>query len=103
MDRMSEIIGGGLICDRRMTKPVNFYCAAPQASNVNLVGDFNDWNRSSLPMHRRIDGWWFLQIALCHGHHRYFFLVDDKPTLDPRATGVTHDELVGDASLLAVS
>jgi hypothetical protein len=54
-------------------------------------------------MQRQIDGWWFLQVPLRHGHHRYVFLVDDKPTLDPRATGVTHDEQIGDASLLAVS
>jgi 1,4-alpha-glucan branching enzyme len=103
MDRMSESSGGGRGCDSRATKPVNFYCAAPKAHAVNLVGDFNNWNRGSLPMHRQIDGWWFLQVPLCQGHHRYFFLVDDKPILDPRASGVSHDELVGDTSLLAVS
>ena len=100
---MAEISGVGEVCDRRMTKPVNFYCSAPQARNVHLVGDFNHWNPGSLPMERQIDGWWFLQVPICHGHHQYFFLVDDKPTLDPRATGVTRDEAMGDTSLLAVS
>lgn len=86
-----------------MTKPVNFYCAAPGAKNVCLAGDFNDWNRNAFPMHRQVDGWWFLQVSLSHGHHHYVFLVDGKPTLDPRATGVAYDTVMGNVSLVAVS
>ncbi|SPE60052.1 Glycoside hydrolase family 13 domain protein [Verrucomicrobia bacterium] len=86
-----------------LVKPVNFYCAAPKAKSVCLVGDFNDWNSASLPMERRLDGWWFLQVPLTHGHHHYRFLVDGKPMLDPRATGVARNEANEQVSLLAVS
>jgi hypothetical protein len=85
------------------TKPVNFYCSAPVARSVSLVGDFNDWNSRAHPMHRRVDGWWFLQISVPHGHHRYRFLVDGKPVLDPRAMGVDRDESDEPVSMIAVS
>ena len=84
-------------------KPVNFYCAAPRAKSVTLVGDFNEWDPVSLPMQRRVDGWWFLQVPLPHGHHRYRFVVDGKPMLDPHATGIARDERNEEASLVAVS
>ena len=88
---------------REMTKPVNFYCAPLKAKSVTLAGDFNDWDPTSLPMERRVDGWWFLQVPLTHGHHQYRFLVDGRPMLDPRATGVARTERDEEVSLVAVS
>jgi 1,4-alpha-glucan branching enzyme len=88
---------------RRMTKPVNFYCAAPSAQSVYLVGDFNGWDPTSHPMRRRVDGWWFIEMQLSHGHHRYRFLVDGKPVLDRQGTGIARNERNEQVSLLAVS
>ena len=88
---------------RTMAKPVNFYCAAPLAQSVHLVGDFNGWDSTSHPMRRQVDGWWFLQVQLCHGHHRYRFLVDGEPVLDPRGAGIGRDEHNERVSLIAVS
>lgn len=88
---------------RDTAKPINFYCNAPTAQAVHLVGDFNGWDPDSHAMTRRVDGWWFLQVSLSHGHHQYRFLVDGKPTLDPRATGVARNELGEEVSLVAVS
>ena len=82
-------------------KPIHFYCAAPYAKLVELIGDFNHWH--PLPMQRSVDGWWLAQVQLCHGHHQYRFLVDGEPTLDPYATGLTRDEQGEQASLVAVS
>jgi 1,4-alpha-glucan branching enzyme len=82
-------------------KPVNFYCAAPNAKTVELMGDFNHWR--PFPMQRSVDGWWLAQVQLCHGHHQYRFLVDGRPVLDPQATGVVRDENDEQASLIAVS
>jgi 1,4-alpha-glucan branching enzyme len=81
-------------------KPVNFYCAAPHAKSVELVGDFNHWH--PFPMQRSVDGWWLAHVELAHGHHQYQFLVDGKPTLDPHATGVVRDERDERVSLIAV-
>ena len=88
----------------RMAKPVNFYCYAKSgAKSVRLVGDFNDWDITSLPMQRQPDGWWFVQIPLTHGHHQYVFLVDGEPELDPRAAGIVRVDTFGKASVIAVS
>ena len=89
---------------RRMAKPVNFYCYANRdAKSVYLLGDFNDWDPNSLPMQRRPDGWWFIQVPLMHGHHHYLFLVDGEAAVDPHATGTVRIEPFGKASVIAVS
>ncbi len=87
----------------KMAKPINFYCVAPRANAVFVMGDFNDWNERSHPMQRQVDGCWSLQINLPHGHHRYQFVIDGKPTLDPRATGVSNSQPGGQVSLISVS
>ena len=86
---------------RHLIRPINFYCCAPEARSVQLLCDFNHWN--PLVMHRRDDGWWFIQVLLTHGHHQYRFLVDGKPVLDPRATGVSRDRSNEEVSVVAVS
>ncbi len=88
---------------RNTAKPVNFYCNAPSARSVYLVGDFNGWDATSHPMRRRVDGWWFIEVQLTHGHHRYRFLVDGKPVLDRQGTGIARNERNEQVSLLAVS
>jgi 1,4-alpha-glucan branching enzyme len=84
-------------------RPIHFYCEAPRANAVCLVGDFNHWDAAACPMHRQTDGWWFAQVLLSHGHHRYRFLVDGRPVLDPRAMGTDRDDSDEEASLVAVS
>ncbi len=88
---------------RNMAKPVNFYCSAPTAQSVCLVGDFNGWNSLANPMRRQADGSWFARVELTHGHHRYCFLVDGEPALDPRGNGITRNERNERVSLIAVS
>ena len=84
-------------------KPINFYCHAPEAAAVFIIGDFNDWNPTAHPMERQYDGTWLIQVPLNHGHHHYLFLVDEKPVLDPRAQGIGRNELNEKVSLIAVS
>jgi 1,4-alpha-glucan branching enzyme len=88
---------------KNMSKPINFYYARPDARSVSLIGDFNGWNPNSLPMHRRVDGWWSIQVPLTHGHHRYLFLVDGTPTLDPWSSGTVQVDGYSKVSLIAVS
>ena len=88
---------------RGMAKPVNFLCIAPEAQEVAIIGDFNNWESGKHLMNRQIDGSWSAQIDLHHGHHRYQFVIDGKPTLDPRANGVVRNEANERVSLIAVS
>ena len=88
---------------RKVIKPINFTCIAPEAKRVTLVGDFNDWDPNAHPLKRRVDGSWTVQVPIGHGHHHYQFLVDGKPTLDPNAQGIARNEQNEKVSLLAVS
>jgi 1,4-alpha-glucan branching enzyme len=82
---------------------VDFFCRAPQAKAVFLAGDFNAWDPRTLPMERRPDGGWILRLALSHGHHQYYFIVDGQPMLDPRSTGTVRNQQNQRVSLVAVS
>ncbi len=88
---------------KKMSKPVNFVCFAPDAQTVYLIGDFNDWHPSATPMKRHVDGSWQAQVSLNHGHHHYQFLIDDKPALDPKAQGIARNERNEKVSMIAVS
>ena len=82
---------------------VDFFCKAPKANSVFLVGDFNDWSPVANPMNRMPDGGWLLRLSLYHGHHQYYFLVDGRPTLDPHAVGTVRNHRGEPVSLIAVS
>ena len=88
---------------KKMSKPINFFCVAPGAKAVLLVGDFNEWGSESHPMTRQPDGSWHIQVPLHHGHHHYLFMVDGHPTLDPRAQGIARNQRNERVSLIAVS
>jgi 1,4-alpha-glucan branching enzyme len=88
---------------KKMAKPVNFFCTAPLARSVSVIGDFNDWNPAASPMERRIDGAWFVQVPLTHGHHEYQFLVDGDTRTDPQAMGIGVNRKGEKVSLVAVS
>jgi 1,4-alpha-glucan branching enzyme len=88
---------------KNILKPIPFVCLAPEAQQVFITGDFNDWDAASHPMKRMPDGAWRAEVQLNHGHHHYQFLVDGKPTLDPRAQGVARNEKNEKVSLVSVS
>ena len=96
-----NVSANSLYSAQNMLKPINFYCPAPRAKSVQIVGDFNQWHPS--PMRRSVDGWWIAQVPLSHGHHQYRFLVDGRPMLDPHAIGIARDRENEQASLIAVS
>ena len=94
---------GGTHSANTPLKALIFYCAAPEAQSVHLMGDFNNWNPTSLPMERRSDGGWFLQVSLAQGEHQYQFLVDGVPTLDPNASGQARNAHYAEVSVIAVA
>ena len=54
-------------------------------------------------MQRQVDGSWFLEVPLTHGHHQYLFVVDGTPKLDPKASGIARNDRNEPVSLIAVS
>ncbi len=88
---------------RRTRHHVDFPCNAPEAQNVQLVGDFNGWDHTATPMQRMPDGRWIATLELHHGRHQYLFMVDGTPRLDPKASGIARNERNERVSLVAVS
>ena len=82
---------------------VAFFCDAPEAQSVRLVGDFNGWDLAATPMDRMPDGRWMVGLELHHGHHEYLFVVDGTPGLDPNASGTALREGTDPVSVIAVS
>ena len=88
---------------KRNLHHADFFCHAPEAKQVSIVGDFNNWNPNATPMLRQPDGQWMASLELRHGYHHYAFLVDGKRVLDPNAAGITRDSQSQPVSLVAIS
>lgn len=65
---------------------IAFTLAAPEAQNVFLVGDFNNWDETSHPLKKNSDGTWKINISLTPGRYEYRYLVDGKWQNDPNCT-----------------
>jgi len=88
---------------KKSTREVSFLFLAPEAKNVSVIGDFNQWQPDAHPMKRQPDGGWFVRIPIHHGHHKYQFCVDGIFVLDPRAQGVARNDKNERVSIIAVS
>ncbi len=64
-------------------KHVVFSISAPEDAEVELIGDFNDWDTASTPLAYSGDGVWEASIDLEEGVYEYKFVVDGKQRLDP--------------------
>lgn len=85
-----------------VTRLATFKYTDPTAERIYLTGDFNHWNPNTHLMLRRADGSWQLEIPLPAGSHRYRFLVDGRPTLDPLCSGVARNEKGEEVSVFTV-
>ena len=63
-----------------------FSFRAPEASSVQLVGDFTQWRESPISLNRGMDGVWRTTVQLPTGTHHYRFLVDGEWRDDPECT-----------------
>ncbi len=67
------------------TGNVNFTLQAPQARQVSLCGEFNQWTPTTTPLRRRHAGRWETVLALGAGRYEYKYVVDGQWTHDPKA------------------
>jgi chromosome partitioning protein len=63
---------------------VVFMTLYPHAQNVQIAGDFNNWNPQNTTMHKvSDDGVWQTKLNLPQGRYRYRIVVDGKWQQDP--------------------
>jgi hypothetical protein len=68
------------------------FSIATNASAVSVVGDFNGWDPTALPLSRAADGTWTATVPIAHGRHVYAFVVDGRVTPDPLAPRAAEDD-----------
>lgn len=88
---------------RHAEREVRFAIAAPSARTVSLVGDFDRWNPSAVPMHRDADGRWVVDVQLPPGRHVYAYSVDGGLRDDPGAPRAVEDDFGVPSSVIVVS
>ena len=78
---------------------VKFVLIAPQAKNVSLVGDFNEWDLSKTPMTRsEKSGLWTVVLPLSAGRHLYAFVVDGSSWVQDPSAPIAPDDGFGHAN-----
>ena len=89
---------------RNTTKPVNFYCSAPTAAFVVLVGDFNNWDLTlRILCDDRLMGLGSSRCNLLTAITSIYSSWTVNQSLDPRGTGIARNDLNERVSLIAVS
>jgi len=83
---------------------VRFVLKAPQARQVNLVGDFNQWSVDGTPLtDPDQDGIWTVVLPVEPGRYQYKFVIDKQQwVVDPDATAFQPDGFGGRNALLAI-
>ena len=76
-----------------------FVLVAPRATQISLVGDFNDWDATRTPMRRAgSEALWTAVVPLAPGRYHYAFLVDGSRWLADPSAPVARDEDYGEPS-----
>jgi 1,4-alpha-glucan branching enzyme len=63
---------------RTAKKKETFSFFHPGATQVELVGDFTDWERNPIQLKKQKDGTWKTTVSLDPGEHEYRFRVDGE-------------------------
>ncbi len=73
--------------DGRGGKSVEIVFHDPDARNVAVAGDFNDWDTNLTRMRRDRDGVWRITLELRPGFYQYNFFIDGRHWADANTVG----------------
>jgi hypothetical protein len=101
---LSRMDAGSPALPQTASHAFQFVLVAPRATQVSLVGDFNDWDVARTPM-RRAGGetLWTAVVPLAPGRYHYAFLVDgSRWQADPAAPAARDDDFGSPSSVVTV-
>ena len=75
---------------------IKFEYSAPEAKEVSLVGNFNQWNSQTNPMKKDRKGIWKVTLPLEPGRYEYRFLADGNWENDPSCSCCVTNEFGGE-------
>lgn len=92
-DRVIDSVNGALenIMELKQKSRITFKCQAPEATNVYLVGSFNNWNPNATPMKKTQKGHWSVTLTLPYGTYQYRYLIDNQWFTDPETPQVANE------------
>jgi 1,4-alpha-glucan branching enzyme len=88
---------------RKTSPSVEFEVHAPEAGEVFLVGDFNNWNDGEFRMRRFKDGSWKKKVKLKPGNYQYRFVVDGEWWTDPANPQRERNAFGSENSIITIS
>lgn len=83
-------------------RKVTLFFECPEADEVSLVGDFNNWNRKKHPMKVNGDGMWSKTVMLPSGTYEYKFMVDNQWREEPHSDDVCQNSFGTSNNILVV-
>jgi 1,4-alpha-glucan branching enzyme len=86
MTTKKEIVKSKTKSKEISTAKIQFLFHAPEAQNVSLGGNFNNWDTQADPMKKDKKGIWKVTVNLISGRYEYRFFVDEKWENDPSCT-----------------
>lgn len=91
-----------LSAPRVTDKGIVFTLESPDAEQVQLVGDFNDWNPQGSDM-KRVGRIWRKLLPLPPGRYQYRYLVDGRWQSDPLNCEAEHSPFGSDNSVFVLA
>jgi len=82
------MIGKKMAREKKATpKKVQFEFSAPEAREVLVAGEFNNWDGRANPLKKDKNGMWKLTLPLMPGRYEYRFLTDGNWENDRSCAG----------------
>ena len=72
---------------KAVPKRVEFVFSAPEAREVFVAGEFNNWDARANPLKKDKNGMWKLTLPLMPGRYEYRFLTDGNWENDRSCSG----------------
>ena len=82
-------------------RKIIFEFSAPEAKEVSLVGNFNQWNSQANPMKKDKKGIWKVALPLEPGRYEYRFIADGNWKNDPSCSSRVVNEF-GDENCVRI-
>ena len=80
---------------KSLQRKIKFEFSAPEAKEVSLAGDFNQWNPQANPMKKDKKGIWKATLSLEPGRYEYRLIVDGNWVNDPSCSSCVDNEFGG--------
>lgn len=88
---------------RKTIQSTEFSLTAPDANEVFVAGDFNDWNPSEHAMRKFKDGKHIKKLKLKPGRYEYQFVVDGQWWTDPANPNKQTNSFGSENSVIEIS